>query len=142
MSKSWQEEKVRQQFLEVTAKTSATQTSGNHQIARQPICVCCLKPLATSDSGVIQKHSPRSRGLQRTGGFPQNSGFVAVFQHDGIGAGCRIENTIIDKNARVGDNVVISPFGKPENVDHELYYIRDGIVIIPKNTDVPAGTRI
>jgi len=28
---------------------------------------------------------------------------------------------------------VISPAGKPENVDHPLYYVRDGIVIIPKN---------
>lgn len=60
----------------------------------------------------------------------------------GVGANCRIENTIVDKNARIGDNVVISPAGKPENVDHELYYIRDGIVIIPKNGVVPHGTVI
>jgi len=51
----------------------------------------------------------------------------------GIGVNCRIENTIVDKNARIGDNVRISPLGKPENVDHENYYIRDSIVIIPKN---------
>ena len=57
----------------------------------------------------------------------------------GIGAGCRIENAIIDKNARVGDNVVISPAGKPENLDHPLYYIRDGVVIIPKNGMIPHG---
>lgn len=60
----------------------------------------------------------------------------------GIGSNCRIENTIVDKNARIGDNVVISPAGKPENVDHELYYIRDGIVIIPKNGVIPHGTVI
>jgi len=60
----------------------------------------------------------------------------------GIGAGCRIENAIIDKNARVGDNVVISPAGKPENLDHPLYYIRDGIVVIPKNGMIPHGTVI
>ena len=35
----------------------------------------------------------------------------------GIGTGCRIENAIIDKNARVGNSVVISPAGKPENFD-------------------------
>ncbi len=60
----------------------------------------------------------------------------------GIGSNARIENAIIDKNARIGNNVVISPAGKPENVDHELYFIRDGIVIIPKNGVVPHGTVI
>lgn len=57
----------------------------------------------------------------------------------GIGAGCRIENAIIDKNARIGNNVIISPAGKPENFDHPLYYIRDGIVIVPRNGMIPHG---
>jgi len=60
----------------------------------------------------------------------------------GIGKNTRIENCIIDKNARIGDNVVISPSGKPDKVDHPLYYIRDGIVIIPKNAIIPDGTII
>jgi glucose-1-phosphate adenylyltransferase len=57
----------------------------------------------------------------------------------GVGANCKIENTIVDKNARIGNNVVISPAGKPENVDHGNYYVRDGIVIIPKNEIIPHG---
>jgi glucose-1-phosphate adenylyltransferase len=57
----------------------------------------------------------------------------------GIGQNTRIDNAIIDKNARIGDNVRISPAGKPENFDHALYYIRDGIVIIPKNGVIPHG---
>jgi glucose-1-phosphate adenylyltransferase len=57
----------------------------------------------------------------------------------GIGTHCRIENTIVDKNARIGNNVVISPAGKPDKVDHPNYYIRDGIVIIPKNGVIPHG---
>jgi len=60
----------------------------------------------------------------------------------GIGTNCRIDNTIIDKNARIGNNVVISPAGKPESFDHDLYYIRDGIVIIPKSAIIPHGTVI
>jgi glucose-1-phosphate adenylyltransferase len=60
----------------------------------------------------------------------------------GIGANCRIENAIVDKNARIGNNVTISPVGKPENQDNELYYIRDGIVIIPKNAVIPHNTVI
>jgi glucose-1-phosphate adenylyltransferase len=60
----------------------------------------------------------------------------------GIGAHCKIENAIIDKNARIGNNVTISPVGKPENLDHEHYFVRDGIVIIPKDAVIPHGTVI
>jgi glucose-1-phosphate adenylyltransferase len=60
----------------------------------------------------------------------------------GIGRNTRIDNAIIDKNARIGDNCVISPAGKPKELDHPLYFIRDGIVIIPKNGLVPHGTTI
>ena len=57
----------------------------------------------------------------------------------GIGRNCVIERTIIDKNARIGEGVVISPEGKPANVDAENYFVRDGIVVIPKNAVIPAG---
>jgi glucose-1-phosphate adenylyltransferase len=60
----------------------------------------------------------------------------------GVGQNTKITNAIIDKNARIGDNVVISPEGKPSEVDHPLYHIRDGVVIIPKNGVVPHGTVI
>ena len=57
----------------------------------------------------------------------------------GVGENCRIENAIIDKNARIGNNVTISPAGKAENLDHERYFIRDGIIIIPKGAVIPHG---
>ena len=60
----------------------------------------------------------------------------------GIGKNTRVENAIIDKNARIGDNCVISPAGKAENQDHPLYFIRDGIVVVPKNGVIPDGTVI
>ncbi|MEQ1751322.1 MAG: glucose-1-phosphate adenylyltransferase [Prosthecobacter sp.] len=60
----------------------------------------------------------------------------------GIGRNCRIERTIIDKNVHIGDNVVITPDGKPDNMDSELFHIRDGIVVIPKDTAIPSGTWI
>jgi glucose-1-phosphate adenylyltransferase len=58
----------------------------------------------------------------------------------GVGKNTRIEHAIVDKNARIGANCVITPNGKPENVDHPFYFIRDGIVIIPKNGVIPDGT--
>lgn len=60
----------------------------------------------------------------------------------GIGRNCRIERAIIDKNVHIGDNVVITPVGKPANMDEKLFCIRDGILVIPKDTVIPAGTWI
>jgi glucose-1-phosphate adenylyltransferase len=62
--------------------------------------------------------------------------------HVGIGANTRIIGASVDKNARIGKNVVISNEGKPAHFDSTLYYVREGIVIIPKGTIVPDGTVI
>lgn len=60
----------------------------------------------------------------------------------GIGCSCSIEGAIIDKNARIGNDVAISPHGKSQNLDGNGFYIRDGIVIIPKNSIISTGSRI
>ena len=60
----------------------------------------------------------------------------------GIGHGAWIERTIVDKNARIGDDVRITPDGKPADFDGPNFYIRDGIVIIPKNAVIMSGTVI
>ena len=60
----------------------------------------------------------------------------------GIAGRCRIEGAIIDKNARIGEGVVITPEGKPANADGEDYCVRDGVVVVPKGTVIPAGTLI
>jgi glucose-1-phosphate adenylyltransferase len=60
----------------------------------------------------------------------------------GIGSNCRIRCAIIDKNARIGNNVVIDPAGKPADFDGDQYFIRDGVVVIPKNAVIATGTRI
>ena len=60
----------------------------------------------------------------------------------GIGNNCQITRAIIDKNARIGDGAIITSHqGKP-NEDGDCYYVRDGVVIIPKNAVVPDGRRI
>ena len=60
----------------------------------------------------------------------------------GVGENTRIEQAIIDKNARIGANCVITPDDKPEHFDGENYYIREGIVIIPKNAVIQDDTVI
>jgi glucose-1-phosphate adenylyltransferase len=60
----------------------------------------------------------------------------------GIGRGAWIERTIVDKNARIGDDVRITPDGKPAEFDGPNFHVRDGLVIIPKGAVVPSGTEI
>lgn len=60
----------------------------------------------------------------------------------GIGANCHIEGAILDKNARLGDGVVIRPFPRNTDIDNENWYVRDGIVIIPKDVEIQPGTVI
>ena len=62
--------------------------------------------------------------------------------HMSVGRGSRIERAIIDKNVHVGEGVVITDKSGAPDFDGPNYYIRDGIVIIPKNAVIPAGTKI
>lgn len=57
----------------------------------------------------------------------------------GIGRQCRITHAIIDKNACIGNEVVITDHSGLPDEDGEYYYVRDGIVIIPNNAVVPSG---
>ncbi len=60
----------------------------------------------------------------------------------GIGPGSTVRRAIIDKNARIGQGVKILNSKRRREFDGDCYYIRDGIVIVPKNAIVPDGTVI
>jgi len=60
----------------------------------------------------------------------------------GIGKNCRIERAIIDKNARIGDNVLIVNEKNLRRHDGNGYCIRDGIVVVEKDAVIPPGTVI
>jgi glucose-1-phosphate adenylyltransferase len=58
----------------------------------------------------------------------------------GIGEDSVVEQAIVDKNARVGRGVrLVNEAGLSEK-DGEGYYIRDGIVIVPKDAVIADGT--
>lgn len=60
----------------------------------------------------------------------------------GIGKDCYIENAIIDKHVRIGDNVIIRGHDQLEDVESEHYVIKKGIVVVNKNAVIPRGTII
>jgi glucose-1-phosphate adenylyltransferase len=70
--------------------------------------------------------------------YYDDSGIIPI----GIGENCDIEGAIIDKSVRMGSNVVIRPFPLGTEFDGEDYSVKDGVVVIPKRTVLPSGTRI
>ncbi|MEN4010824.1 MAG: glucose-1-phosphate adenylyltransferase [Bellilinea sp.] len=66
------------------------------------------------------------------------SGLVPI----GIGSGSQISGAIIDKNARIGRDVIIQAFPRGHEEDNDGWVVRDGIVVIPKGALIPSGTRI
>ena len=58
----------------------------------------------------------------------------------GVGKNCKIEKSIIDKNARIGDFVELSPKGKKNHFELNGVYVRDEILIVTKNAIIPNGT--
>jgi glucose-1-phosphate adenylyltransferase len=55
----------------------------------------------------------------------------------GIGERCFINNAIVDKNCRIGNDVHINGGKHLEDASHELYAIKEGIVVIKKGAVLP-----
>jgi len=60
----------------------------------------------------------------------------------GIGEGSLIQDAIIDKNARIGRNVVITNKNAVTEAEGPGWAIREGIVVVTKNAVIPDGTSI
>ncbi|MCE2848538.1 MAG: glucose-1-phosphate adenylyltransferase [bacterium] len=57
----------------------------------------------------------------------------------GIGERCYIKNSIIDKNCRIGNDVRINGGKHLANTEHQLYSIKEGIVVVKKGAVIPDG---
>lgn len=57
----------------------------------------------------------------------------------GIGERCMIEDAIVDKNCSIGNDVQIKGGPHLEKIDHPLYTVKDGIVVIKKGAVIPNG---
>jgi len=60
----------------------------------------------------------------------------------GIGERCYINNTIVDKNCRIGNDVRLNGGSHLEDVTTPLYSIRDGIIVVKKGATIPSGFSI
>jgi glucose-1-phosphate adenylyltransferase len=121
---------------------------------------CKLRRAAISESvigvrSIVGPNTRIKRTLMMGADYYDSDDLVAPNrrQHSipvGIGEGSEIEGAILDKNVRIGKNVVIRTHDANEDLCYppecspgkEMYVIRDGIVVIPKNTEIPEGTVI
>ncbi|MEM0964138.1 MAG: glucose-1-phosphate adenylyltransferase [Bacteroidota bacterium] len=60
----------------------------------------------------------------------------------GIGERSLVEGAIIDKNVQVGTDCRITNAEGIEDADGDDWYIRDGVIVLPKNAIIPDGTVI
>jgi glucose-1-phosphate adenylyltransferase len=60
----------------------------------------------------------------------------------GIGRDVVLDGVIVDKNARVGDGTKLVNEKGHRDYDGKGYYVRDGVIIIPKNGLIEPGTMI
>lgn len=58
----------------------------------------------------------------------------------GVGPDCIIERAIIDKNARIGPGCILRGHPNRPDQDGDNWFVRDGIVIVPKNAALKPGT--
>ncbi len=59
-----------------------------------------------------------------------------------LGLGCNVEldRVIVDKNARIGDDARLVNVSNIQEADGPGYYIRNGVIIVPKDGVIPPGT--
>jgi glucose-1-phosphate adenylyltransferase len=113
----------------------------------------CIINGATVTDSVIGIRSRVEHGARLEGVLMMGSDFyqtIEEMQADidrgyprvGVGPNCYIRRAIIDKNARIGAGVHIVNEARHQNYDGDGYFIRDGIVIVPKHGVVNDGTVI
>jgi glucose-1-phosphate adenylyltransferase len=60
----------------------------------------------------------------------------------GIGRAVTLDRAIVDKNARIGDGVRLVNEAGVDHADGDGYYIRNGVIIVPKDGVIPEGTTV
>ena len=60
----------------------------------------------------------------------------------GVGRDVVLDRVIVDKNARIGDGAVLVNTSGLDHVDGGSYYIRNGVIIVPKDGVIPPGFKL
>lgn len=113
----------------------------------------CIINGAKIMNSVVGLRSRISKGVHLEASFMMGADFYQTFEdmrndmgkglpRVGIGEGSTVRRAIIDKNARIGQNAKLLNEAGVTEIDGPggSYFIRDGIIIVPKNAVIPDGT--
>jgi glucose-1-phosphate adenylyltransferase len=111
-------------------------------------CIIHAKEIARSVIGLRSRIGPRTiirdsivmgnnyyQTIDDIGQLPDNKLL-------GVGSDCIIQNAILDKNVRIGNNVVIIGDESLKDFESDKYSIRDGIVIVKQSAYIESNTKI
>lgn len=122
---------------------------GNCAIMRSIVSAGCMIGDSTINRCVLGERSIIGKDCKLNGVVMMGSDFYdhgsgSGFPPVGVGDGAWVRDAIIDKNARIGRKVFLSPKGLDEGWADpgENVYVRDGIIIVTKNAVVSDGIRI
>jgi glucose-1-phosphate adenylyltransferase len=115
----------------------------------------CIVSGAKITNSVVGLRSRISKGVQLDAAYMMGADYYQTFDdmrsdsargvpRVGIAEGSIIRRAIVDKNARIGSGVrLLNEAGIQEaSADDGTYFIRDGIIIVPKNAVIKDGTVI
>jgi glucose-1-phosphate adenylyltransferase len=113
----------------------------------------CIITGARITNCVVGLRSRISQGVQIESSYVMGADYYQTFEEMrqdlknnlprvGIGEGSTVRHAIIDKNARIGTGVRLLNEAGASDIDGPsgAYYIRDGIIIVPKNAVIRDGT--
>jgi glucose-1-phosphate adenylyltransferase len=93
----------------------------------------------------VQPGTRISRSVLLGADFYETDDFAPARTHGlriGIGRDVVLDRVIVDKNARIGDGVRLTNTAGVQTVDGDGYYIRNGIIVVPKDGVIKAGTTV
>ncbi|MEI8059025.1 MAG: glucose-1-phosphate adenylyltransferase [Ferruginibacter sp.] len=110
----------------------------------------CIINASRIENSVVGIRSRIGQGSTMVSCYMMGSDFyetLAEIEHNsdrsvpklGIGDRCYLKNAIIDKNCRIGNDVRINGGDHLADADHELYAVKDGIVVLKKGAVLPDG---
>ena len=115
----------------------------------------CIITGAKVNSSVIGLRSRISKGVQMDSSYMMGADYYQTFEEMrvdrdkglprvGIGEGTQVRRAIIDKNARIGKNARLLNEAGVSEADGPggAYFIRDSIIIVPKNAVIADGSVI
>ena len=108
---------------------------------------CYLDPCEIRDSVVgIRTHVGNGARITRSvllgADFYEDPGDSSDRVALGIGRGVVLDRVIVDKNARIADGVKLVTDGSAADADGDGWYIRDGIIVVPKGALVTKGVEV